>query len=57
VAVLVGTHDGTGEIVAGWPPSADEVTLVVPFAAELDDLLALFDAAVTTKPGTDGRHS
>jgi alkanesulfonate monooxygenase SsuD/methylene tetrahydromethanopterin reductase-like flavin-dependent oxidoreductase (luciferase family) len=55
--LVFGTHDDTREILAGWQQHADELTLVVPFATELDDLLALVDAAVTRKPGTDGRHS
>lgn len=55
--LVFGTHGDTREVLAGWQQHADQLALVVPFATELDDLLALVDAVVTTRPGVGRPHS
>ncbi|MFC6238147.1 LLM class flavin-dependent oxidoreductase [Longivirga aurantiaca] len=50
--LVFGAHGDMREVLARWQQHADQITLVVPFASQLDDLLVLVDHAVTPRPPT-----
>jgi alkanesulfonate monooxygenase SsuD/methylene tetrahydromethanopterin reductase-like flavin-dependent oxidoreductase (luciferase family) len=51
-----GTYDDAHEVLARWQRHTDQLALVVPFATQLDDLLAIVDSTATRRPGSDNRR-
>jgi alkanesulfonate monooxygenase SsuD/methylene tetrahydromethanopterin reductase-like flavin-dependent oxidoreductase (luciferase family) len=51
--LIFGTYDDAHEVIGRWQRHTDQLALVVPFATQLDDLLAIVDSAVTRSPGSD----